>query len=190
MFQSYTNIKRAPTQVILHQGILQQGIVRLLKAWLYREDITGASFEQYVEECTAAHEYRRPWQPFTPFSSIPPVVDTSIICPVAIYPFFQLPALRLLDHAMGVTSGHMDILYTWLGTSPYGLIRPNIVLYAVLVYIYISRDLLRKIERRTTPQGRQGNPPTPSLDVFVVYFPYYLKYHEAFRLSGYLHPFR
>lgn len=59
------------------------------------------------------------------------------------------------------------------------------IIYAVLCYSWIKRDL----DKRAESDRDSKTVPNVNLGPFIAYFGTYLKFHEVFRLGAYAHPF-
>jgi len=102
-----------------------------------------------------------------------------------IYSYFALPAF-----AMTGASFDRDI---WEAARAFQKGNPTTyitriqIVYAILVWIWLVADVHRRMEP-AMPTTMEAPAPV-RLEVFVAYFPSYLKLHELRRLGAYIHPF-
>lgn len=102
-----------------------------------------------------------------------------------IYSYFALPAF-----AMTGTSFDQGIWKTaraFQKGNPTTYITRIQIVYAILVWIWFTEDVHRRMEP-AMPATLEAPSPV-RLEVFVAYFPPYLKLHELRRLGAYIHPF-
>ncbi|KAI8713766.1 hypothetical protein NCS52_01222100 [Fusarium sp. LHS14.1] len=75
-----------------------------------------------------------------------------------------------------------------LWAFPYDPMSQNLAIQAVLVYKHLKDT--RAEEPHATPRGGKHHPvPDVPLSVFILYWPHSLRFHEAHKLSRYMHPF-
>ncbi|KPM43712.1 hypothetical protein AK830_g2890 [Neonectria ditissima] len=98
-----------------------------------------------------------------------PAYDKQQPAKTTTYPYFALPAFGLTPMA-----------------NPTTYITRIQIIYAALVYLWITSDVLNRREAI-----RPANTPVPDVEMgtFIAYFPTFLKFHELFRLGTYCHPF-
>ncbi|KAF4471639.1 hypothetical protein FALBO_1456 [Fusarium albosuccineum] len=99
----------------------------------------------------------------------------------------RVPYLGLLSPS----SVLLESLKALLDAHPSDPIPLNIALQAAFVWTDIERDQNRQIEGYGRLNGRIQYPvPYVPLEVFIIYYPHWLRFHEVFKLTRYIHPYR
>ncbi|KAF4985627.1 hypothetical protein FDECE_16431 [Fusarium decemcellulare] len=99
----------------------------------------------------------------------------------------RVPYLGLLSPS----SVLLESLKALLDAHPSDPIPLNIALQAAFVWTDIERDQNRQIEGYGRLNGRIKYPvPQVPLEVFIIYYPHWLRFHEVFKLTRYIHPYR
>ncbi|KAJ3528738.1 hypothetical protein NM208_g10071 [Fusarium decemcellulare] len=78
-----------------------------------------------------------------------------------------------------------------LDAHPFDPVPLNIALQAAVVWCDIETSLDRQIEGIGKVLGDVEHPvPYVTIEVFVIYYPHWLRFHEVFKLTRYIHPHR
>lgn len=189
--------KIAGSYTILHEACLVAGNLGQLKRLVVDNNRSFPSEPSLMEKMAYQNKRALEFLPVEPLAATFPRKRGSERPDMAHFYRAKLGLDALYEHTippLGVLDppGELIVrLYQFLsryGRDPMPL---NLALQAVIVYLDIQDAFERKVEEGVRePEGVRHPIPEVSPEVFVLYYPHWLRFHEVNKLTRYIHPVR